>query len=265
VYREYRAEPQPLSRRLPPPEAWRQPDKWLDLSTGLMRPSKKYQTHPTDSKGLVDIPDVIAELKEMFWSDYEWKIDQNDQQLKPDNHHTYFTKADYQPVNNDDSLIPYLFREQQSNLARIPRQIHNAWHDRFDKPQKPSQKVMFDYIEDHVVAREALLNLVRAAQHTTELYGTFPLRRGDIARHPERINYREHDTIAEEYLRTKFSARFSYYRSALDEFIAIPQRETAYPDLVEIDSRPKVVATRLGAFVTRRATNYLPHFSLKAA
>jgi hypothetical protein len=263
--REYRTSQQQLSRRLPPPEAWREPDKWLDISTGLMRPGKRHQLHPTDSRGLVVIPDVIAELKDMFWSDYEWQVDPSDQQLKPDNHHTYFTKADYHPGSNDDSLIPYLFREQQSNLARIPRQTHNVWHDRFDKPPKPSQKTMFEYIEDHVIAREALINLVRAAQHTTELYGKFPLRRDDIARHPERINYREHDTIAEEYLRSKFNARFSYYRSALDEFRTIPQREMAYPDLLEIDDKPKVVAAKLGALVTRRAVNFLPHFSLKAA
>lgn len=124
---------------------------------------------------------------------------------------------------------------------------------------------MFEYIEDHVIAREALINLVRAAKHTTELYSKFPLRREDVARHPERINYREQDTIAEEYLRTKFNARFSYYRSALDEFRTIPQRDTAYPDLTEIDDKPKVVAAKLGALVTRRAVNFLPHFSLKAA
>lgn len=265
MYRESRAVQQPLSRRLPPPEAWRQPDRWLDLSTGLMKPAKRHQPHPTDNKGLVVIPDVIAELKDLFWDDYEWEVDQNDQQLRPDNHHTYFTKTDYQPINNDDSLIPYLFREQQSNLARIPRQTHNVWHDRYDKPPKPSQKVMYEYIEEHIVIREALINLVRAAKHTTELYGTFPMRREDVARHPERINYREEDSIAEEYLRNKFNARFSYYRSALDEFRGIPQLDVIYPDLAEIDEKPKVVAAKLGAFVTRRAVNFLPHFSLKAA
>lgn len=260
-----RIEQKMLSRRLPPPEAWRQPDKWLDLSTGLMRKDKRNQPHPVNSQGLVVIPDVLEELKELFWSDYELTLDPSDPELKSDNHHIYYTKADYYPINNDDSLIPYFFREEPSNLAHIQRQIHNTWHDRYDKPAKPPQKLMHTELEQRAVARNALINVVRAAKHTTELYRTFPMRREDVARHPERNNYREHDTIAEEYLRSKFSARFSYYRSALDEFLDTPQRSIVYPDLVEIDDKPKVVAAKLGALATRRAVDFLPLLNLKAA
>lgn len=254
-----------LSRRLPPTEAWREPDKWLDLSTGLLRKDKRQQTHPVDSQGLVVIQDVIDELKDLFWPDFELDYDPSHPELKSDNHHVYFTKADYRPVNNDDSLIPYFFREQPSNLAHIHRQIHNTWHDRFDKPAKPPQKLMLEEMEQRTVARDALINLVRAAKHTTELYGAFPMRRQDVARHPERISYREHDTIAEEYLRNKFSARYSYYRAALDEFMDTPMRSIVYPELNEIDDKPKVVAAKLGVLVTRHSINYLQHFALKAA
>lgn len=254
-----------LSRRLPPPEAWREPDKWLDLSTGLLRKDKRNQLHPVDSRGLVVVQDVIDELKELFWSDFELEYDPSHPEIKSDNHHVYFTKADYRPINNEDSLIPYFFREEPSNLAHIHRQIHNTWHDRFNKPPKPSQKLMLEEMEQRAVARGALINLVRAAKLTTELYSAFPMRRDDVARHPERINHREHDTIAEEYLRNKFNARYLYYRSALDEFIDTPQRNTVYPDLIEIDDKPKVVATKLGALVARHSINYLSHFSLKAA
>jgi hypothetical protein len=260
-----RAEQKVLSRRLPPLEAWRQPDKWLDLSTGRLRRDKRNQPHPVDSRGLVNIQDVIDELKDLFWSDFALDYDPSHPELKSDNHHIYFTKSDYRPINNDDSLIPYFFREEPSNLAHIHRQVHNAWHDLFDKPAKPPQRLMKEEIEQRGVARDALINLVRAAKHTTEFYSAFPMRRDDIARHPERISYRENDTIAEEYLRNKFKARYSYYRSALEEFRDTPQRSVVYPDLMEIGDKPKVVAAKLGALATRHSINFLPHFSMKAA
>lgn len=257
---------QPLSRRLPPPEAWRQPDKWLDPHTGLLlKPMRQRLVHPIDENGLI-LPEIaITELKSYLWDDFVPEIDQTDPELKVDGHHLYHSRSDYLPENNDGSLIPWAFRRLRSNLLENQRQIHNMWHDMYTKPMKPREEVMGELVDADRLATKALIKATRVAHDTAALLPHFARRRNDIARHPERIGNREYDDIGEEYLRNKFSARYSHLQETLIQLEELPHVTRVYPDMEIIRKRPALIAGKLGPLAARRALDYTHHFSACAA
>lgn len=255
--RGYRAD-QPLSRRLPPIEAWRQPDKWLDLSTGLAKKQiRNLLPYPSDARGLAQ-PDVaLAEFQSLLWDDYLPIIDQDDAELKTDNHHIYYPRARYRPENNNDSLIPYFFREQSSNLIEIHRPTHNGQHDLFQYPKMPSQHVMAEELEENRSTRQTMMLAVYVARHTIEFQQLFSARRNDIALNPERIGNQEYDKIGEEFLRRKFDAHHTHLKDLLGQLEDMPYFNLFFPDARVLRKRPAVIAAKLGEVVARRSVYYV--------
>ena len=257
---------QPLSRRLPPIEAWRQPDKWLDLSTGLAKKEIRNRLpYPADARGLAQ-PDVaLAQFKSLLWDDYVPLIDQSDPELKTDNHHIYYPRASYRPQNNSDSLIPYFFREQSSNLIEIHRPIHNGQHDLFRYPDMPSQRVMAEELEESRNSRQTMLLAMHVARHTIEFQQLFTARRNDIALNPGRIGNQEYDEIGEEFLRRKFDAHHSHLKDLLGQLEDMPYFNLFFPDASVLRKRPAVVAAKLGEVVARRSVYYVDRTLPQAA
>lgn len=262
----WRTNDQPLSRRLPPLNAWREPDKWLNLSTGLVKKEMRNRLpYPTDARGLAQPDIALAEFQSLLWDDFVPTIDQNDPELKTDNHHLYYPRAQYKPHINNDSLIPYLFREQSANLIEIHRPTHNAQHDLFTHPPMPSQRVMAEELEKNCTTRQTMMLAIYVAQHTIEFQQQFAARRNDIALNPERIGNREYDDIGEEFLRRKFDARHSHLKDILSQLEEMPYFNLFLPDNSILRKRPAVVAAKLGEVVARRSVNYVDRSLPQAA
>lgn len=247
-----------LSRRLPPIDAWREPDKWLNLSTGLLKKEMRCRMpYPADGRGLAQPDIALAEYRSLLWEDYIPTIDQADPELKTDNHHLYYPRADYRPSNNDDSLIPYFFREQASNLIELHRPDHNASHDLFRPLPMPHASVMVEDIEKNYNSRRIIKLAVYVARHTIEAQSMFEARRSDIILNPDRIGDRDYDEIGEEFLRRKFDARHSHLKDLMSQLEDMPYFRQFFPDTSILRKRPAVVATKLGEAVTRRSVNYV--------
>ena len=261
-----RANDRPMSRRLPPVDAWREPAKWLDLSTGLAKKEVRNRVpYPADGRGFAQ-PDVaLAEFQALLWDDYAPVIDQNDPELKTDNHHIYYPRASYRPQNNNDSLIPYFFREQSSNLIEIHRPTHNGLHDLFQYPSMPSQNLMAEELEENSSSRQTMLLAIYVARHTVEFQQLFTARRNDIALNPERIGNQEYDEIGEEFLRRKFDARHTHLKDLLGQLEEMPYFNLFFPDTSILHKRPAVVAAKLGEVVARRSVYYVDRSLPQAA
>jgi hypothetical protein len=255
-----------MPRRLPPPEAWRQPDKWLDLTTGYARADIKRSYLSTDERGFVMPDEAVKEIKSLFWADYVWLINNKDPELKPDPHHFHHREALYLPKNNNGNPIPQLFRESPDHIGDLPRPVHNVAHDFFYEPKVPALKHMTEYVEAYIPAREAFKKVLATAALTTEVQRLFPLRREDVARHPERIGHQPYDIHGENYLRSSFNIHHSSYKQALEELESIANKELIYPDFDKIiNAKPHVAVAKLGKVVTRETINFLPQFLLKVA
>jgi len=160
------------SRRLPPLEAWKRPDKWVDLSTGLPRRDVSRLVLDTDERGLVNPHQVMEHVTDVFfWRDYDWPFDPDDQQTRPDDHHFYYDRKLYTaPISFGDE-IPKQFRELPVSIGRMPRQLHNAIHDFTLPPLQPERQVMKDYVDSYELARTAFVRqLIRTRQ---EVDGAF--------------------------------------------------------------------------------------------
>jgi len=255
-----------MSRRLPPVDAWREPAKWLDLSTGLTKKEVRNRLpYPSDARGFAQPDIALAEFKSLLWDDYAPVIDQNDPELKTDNHHIYYPRATYRPQNNNDSLIPYFFREQSSNLIEIHRPTHNGLHDLFQYPSMPSQHHMAEELEENSSSRQTMLLAIYVARHTVEFQQLFTARRNDIALNPERIGNQEYDEVGEEFLRRKFDARHTHLKDLLGQLEEMPYFNLFFPDTSILHKRPAVVAAKLGEVVARRSVYYVDRSLPQAA
>jgi hypothetical protein len=253
-----RANDRPLSRRLPPIDAWIEPDKWLNLSTGLLKKEARNRlAYPTDERGLAQPDIALSEYHSLLWDDYAPVIDQTDPELKSDNHHLYYPRAYYRPENNNDSLIPYFFREQSSHLIEIHRPDHNALHDLFQTPPMPSQRVMAEELEESCQFRHTIKLAIYVARHTIELQPQFDARRNDVSLNPARIGDRDHDEVGEEFLRRKFDARHSRLKDLMSQLEEMPHFNLYFPDSGALKKRPAVIAAKLGEAVARRSISFV--------
>jgi len=241
------------SRRLPPLEAWRDPEQWLDMDTGLPKPD--VDKIPVIYKdGLIDIDGFVSSVSQtLFHPDYEWQFNPRDLQTRPDDHHFYFTRSDYEPDNNEGSEIPHQFRELPVNLGRVPRQFHNAVHKFTEKPVMPDEELMHDFTQSYYLAHTAFKNLYVSAKLTLDAMRLFPLRRESIARRLLVPKY-EDDMIGEEILRTRFKKHFANYELAVEQFLDTEGKELVYKEHETLKvNRPQVVVRKIGAVVSRKS------------
>jgi len=241
------------SRRLPPAEAWNDPDQWFDIHTGLAHPrTEKMPMIYTD--GFVDIDALVDNAQAtLFRPDYEWKFNARDYQTKPDNHHFYFTAREYSPLFNNGNTIPSEFRELPVNMGRIPRQFHNVLHDFYEQPVMPPMEQMHDYITSYQLAHTAFKRLYLSAQQTLQAMALFPQRRELVASHGISPKF-DDDRIGEEVLRRTFGKHFSSYNRALEHYYETEGKEIIYKDHESIKvTRPQVVVRKMGSIVNRRS------------
>lgn len=242
-----------LSRRLPPPEAWIEPERWIDLSTGL--PNKKRALIPVEyADGLIDIDAFISSISStLFKEEYEWPYNPRDPQTRPDDHHFYFTKNEYDPLFHKGDDRPQVFRELPINLGRVPRQFHNVIHDFTEKPKMPDDTLMHDYIRTYHLAHAAFKNLYTSAKSTLYAMGQFPARRQTIAKNLITPKY-GNDLIGEEILRRRFSKHFSNYERAVDHYLETEGKEIVYKEHETLKvTRPQVVVRKIGSVVSQKS------------
>jgi hypothetical protein len=241
------------SRRLPPLEAWKDPEQWINIDTGLAKPN--INLIPVIYKnGLIDIDAFVTDVyTTLFKSTYEWLFNPRDVQTRPDDHHFYFTKNEYDPLFHHGDTIPQDFRELAVNLGRVPRQFHNVFHDFTEKPIMPDRQVMHDYTQSYRLAHAAFKNLYISAKLTLDAMGQFPVRRQTVA-NKRLIPKYEDDAIGEAVLRRGFRKHFANYERAVDQYFETEGKEIVYKEHEKLKvTRPQVVVRKIGGVVNRRS------------
>lgn len=247
------------SRRLPPPEAWKHPSQWIDLSTGLAQPDIPRLVLPTDDRGLIKPDEVVHLVNDFFfWPDYDWPFDPRDPETAPDDHHFYFTARSYQPERNGGSEIPHRFRELPTHIGRMPRQFHNVLHDFTIAPEKPAIDTMQGYCDSYSLAERAFKKLIKAAKNAADAQTKFGMRRRSLE-----SGYIEpssaQDAVAQEFLRSFFTKHFEAYSESVEQWRSLAPSDRALLELPEVQRyKPQYVVRRLGGAATRRYINYVP-------
>jgi len=247
------------SRHLPPLEAWKKPDKWINISTGFPKPFISKFILPTDERGFLN-PDQVVEYVEdnFFWKDYDWPYDQNDLETAPDDHHFYYTEAQYSPARNGGDVIPSRFRELPTVVGRMPRQFHNVIHDFTTQPEMPDRDAMAEYYKSYLLAHRAFKNLIESAKNTTYASHMFTQRQRALEEGSVTPADPE-DIVVKEMMRDFFSKHFSAYSRSVDHLMLLPERSLILPNLEEIhQQKPHIVIKKLGKYMLRNSINYTP-------
>lgn len=252
------------SRHLPPLEAWKQPEKWVDISTGLPRPDISRLVLPTDDRGFIN-PSQVVEMVEdtLFWKDYNWPYEQGEQETASDDHHFYYTAAEYSPLNNSGSDIPSMFRTLPTVIGRMPRQFHNTIHDFTEKPAMPDIDAMAEYYQSYLLAYRAFQGVMQSAKNTTQASRMFATRQKAVQDglvHPSDPE----DIVAKEMMRDFFSRHFEAYSQLVNRLMELPGRPLVIPDTEKLSQyKPHVAVKKMSRFVLKGRVNYTPY--LRAA
>lgn len=258
-----------VSRRLPPPEAWKKYDQWVRPETGTVRRKKSWHKLelPTDDRGFVMPAQAVAYINEtLFWDDYDWPYDANDPQTRPDQHHFAYERTDYEPKEHAGSLVPRTFRELPTMIGRMPRQFHNTIHDLTQKPPMPELDAMREYVSNYQLARVAFQRLIDQANQTLKATATIEARRRDIRQNPERLDGRVYDEIGEAFIRSNFDKYFQSYHAAVKHFLGenyhavrFYQQLGSVSEVRPGDFRyPAKVIKKIGSLASLQCLNFVP-------
>ena len=247
------------SRRLPPLEAWKKPDKWIDLRSGLVKPSISQLVLDTDERGFLDTDQVVEQVEDMlFWKDYDWPFSRNDPQTAPDDHHFYHTEADYSLARNNGNPIPSLFRELPTVVGRMPRQFHNAIHDFTAKPEMPDLDAMEEYHNSYQLAHRAFKSLMVSATMTTQASRRFTEHQHAVSNRDDTLIDPD-DIVAQEMMKDFFSKHFAEYSRSVDLVMSLPQRSLIIPESEKLNQyKPHVVIKKVGKYMLQKSINYTP-------
>lgn len=247
------------SPHLPPADAWKQPDKWIDTRMGLpLSDAKKIQL-PVDDRNLLKPGESVEMVNEMlFWPDYDWS-EGSGLRMKGDVHHFYHPARAYEPSNHEGVEVPHVFRELPTMMGRMPRQFHNTLHSFTEIPAMPSYEVMERYTQSYLLARQAFTNLIRLAESTVDASRRFKVREQDLA--SGRITPHDpSDTIGKEILKDFFARHFSAYAEIAELVRELPERDIVAPNINEVHlTRPHLVVRKLGRKVISKHVNYIPY------
>jgi len=234
------------SRRLPPPEAWKHPDRWLDPETHKARhDASKLYLYPDDRAFLM--PDsAIRQVKEaFFWDDYDWPFDPNDPETRPDDHHMHYERKLYHPDLYEGDTAAHDCRETPAMIARLPRQFHNAIHDLTMMPSVPERDAMREFADSYSLAQQIFSRLYSAARLALLVSEKFNLDQN----------------VDEDILRTTFARHFVRYSAAVDEFNELPTSAKTNLDMRLAEARlstPTFVVRKLGAIANRGSIDLVP-------
>lgn len=246
------------SRRLPPPEAWKQPDRWINVSTGLVKPGISRLVLPTDDRGLLRPESIVDTVNErFFWSDYNWPFDPHDPETAPDDHHFYFTARSYHPSEHNGSEIPRRFRELPTHIGWMPRQFHNVIHDLTSTPEMPSLEVMEDYYQSYQLAYQAFRRLIEAARKTTQVSSEIGQRRRMIEM-GKVIPSSSQDEVAQEFFQSFFARHFQAYSQTVERWHMLSPSDRALLELPEVSKfKPHDIVRKLGKVASRQHINFV--------
>ncbi len=251
------------SPHLPPLDAWKDPEKWLDIETGRPLEGIEKLKLPVDDRGIVQTYEAVEYVKtELFLGDYDWR--NGDDRLLGDIHHFYHPSADYDPEVHGGNELPFVFRRVPALMGRMPRLFHNALHDFTEAPKMPSYDVMEEYRRSYLLAHRAFANLIRLANSTTYASKQFQLRQHSldtgrvIPKDPE-------DQVGKEFLRESFSRHFSHYSETVELVRSLQEEGIVVADIPDyLYSRPHLVAKKVGYRTMKNYINYLPQFTNKS-
>lgn len=243
-----------LSPAYPPPEAWKEPEKWLDLKTGLAKPGIDLLPVPVDERNLIDANRLVQfTLDELFVDGYEWPFEPSDVRTRPDDHHLYHAAARYHPDKFDGREEPLQFRNLPIHIIRSPRQNHNVWHKFFEEPPMPEFEVMHDRLVSYELAHAAFRNLYISAAIALRMYALTKLSKNNVKNLvalPRAID----DMISEDFIKSNFGAHFDAYSRAIEEFESTENKDIVYKGHENINPRrPRHVVKALGRIMTREA------------
>lgn len=234
------------SRRLPPPEAWKHPDRWLDPHTHKARRDAPKLYLYTDDRGFL-LPDAAIRqvIDAFFWDDYDWPFEPNDSETRPDDHHMHYERRLYLPDMHGGDTTALEFRESAAEIARIPRQIHNALHDHTLMPSIPELDAMREFVDSYYLAKQVFKKLYLEASLALETSRRFNLD----------------EQIDEDILRSQFARHFESYSKAVDEFSKLPPTAKMNLDARLVDApldKPNFVVRKLGTIASRGSIDLVP-------
>lgn len=241
------------SPALPPLEAWKDPEAWLDMKTGLPKTTISLIPPVLDERGFVVIDAFVDRIEsELFHDGIAWSRDLQNYETRTDDHHFYFTEEEYSRAANNGNEIPKRFRELPINIGRMQRQRHNVIHAFAEKPAMPKTEDMRDYIRTYNMAHMAFKRLYVTANETVSLMSSFTQRRTSIANKLV-IPSDDDDRVGEEYLKSTFSRHYDRYTEAVEIFKETENKDIFYKghEAIKI-TRPTVVARKFGSIVSRK-------------
>lgn len=199
---------------------------------------------PTDSRGLVDIPQLIADVKETIDPSYQWTGEL-------DVHHFYWYASLYPYLKGDSNRNPAFFRNIPVHKGLVPRSFHEWLHIVTEPPPVPEPEVMSYRIEAWMVARD----LFKMARKTVQWEKKQRRRRELVAANPDILSegFNGEDIIGEEIMHEVLEKNFRGFERQLERQERIPE---VYR-ILDITGTPKKVATNLGKLVARPSLNLI--------
>lgn len=235
---------------LPPLEAWKQPDKWMNLETGKLLPDIKKLKFTPDDRGFLrphEVVDVMVDT--FFWKDYTWPYDPTDPQTRPDDHHFYWWSVLYDAERHDQSPIPQKFRELPTNIGRMPRQLHNAIHGLTIQSDVPKLDAMAEYVDSYTLAEQTFQRLSKVANQIVARSGVVP---------PPHALPKLTET-REAFIESFFREHFPNYSIAIDLLKVSRPDELLEAQVQQLNHRRnRRVLRKIGGLPTQKYLNFTP-------
>lgn len=213
---------------LPPPDA------------RLINPHTDKLDTPLDDRGLVDITQLITDVKATVDPDYEWSPSVSV-------HHFYWPGSRY-PYNSAPSAAhnKSTFRNLPIHKGLVLREFENWLHVTTLPPPVPEQDVRQYCVEAWIVARD----LFKMARKTIQWERQSRRRRELIRNNPHIIaeGFNGEDIIGEEIMQEILEKNFRGFEHQLNRNARIPEEFR----LVQLDKSPDKIAQQLGQVIVPR-------------
>ncbi len=193
---------------------------------------------PLDDLHLVDIPQLITDVKATVDPAYEWP-----QQIST--HHFYWPVTWYSSDGIASRCNPSTFRNLPIHKGLVPRVFENWLHAVTLPPPLPDPEIMDYRVEAWTVARD-LFKLARKTVHWERLARR---RRELIAKNPHIVpeGFDGVDIIGEEVMHEVLERHFRGFERQRKRQDQIPQALR----IVDLEGTPAVIARNLGKIVAR--------------
>lgn len=209
---------------------------------------------PTDERGLIDVPQLIEDVKGTVSANYEWDS-------RSDCHHLYWPGSKYPfSAENDGLTKPPAFRELPIHKTMLSREFHNWLHRITLPPDMPSKNVMEEVTEEFWEENGDMFYDARDALFLQHIYLQQRTKRlGNIAANitePGRQKYEEITSQNLEEIEQQRLIRLLNVQQRLGELAIIPNQFELNVD-EEDDRAVEVKTLQLGKIVAPDALNLI--------